>query len=65
MSNIRDIKKKRDNIATLGSITSSLQMISSTKRFQYLKKLSFLEELEKNFFLFQPDYSLLSSQKRL
>jgi F0F1-type ATP synthase gamma subunit len=65
MINIRDIKKKRDNIATLGSISSSLQMISSTKRFQYLKKLSFLEEIEQKILLFRPDYSLLSAKKTL
>lgn len=65
MINIRDIKKKRDNIATLGSISSSFQMISSTKRFQYLKKLSFLEEIEQKVLLFYPDYSLLSAKKTL
>lgn len=67
MINIREIKKKRDNIAVLQSITWSLQMISSTKRSQYLKKSGFLEAIEENFDRFCPDFSVFDpdSKKRL
>ena len=65
MISIRDLKKRRDDIAILSSMTSSLQMISATKRVQYLKKMHNYTQMIDLMSGFYPDTSFLDSARTL